>query len=104
MTGIIDHSAARRPHTCHLPPIHRFGPPRGLGGLPTMVTDHPEGTRFHCDACPRVWVVWNEPPLRGPRVYLAGGLTWREETRRERRRRLGLTRWARARRTSGDEA
>lgn len=95
MAGLVDHTTARVEHRCRPPAIHRFGDPRTSIGVPTRYTDHPEGTRFHCDACGTVWVVWLRPPTAGPRVRRPSGLVWRPETRRERRRRLGLRWWRR---------
>lgn len=95
MTGILDHSAAEVPHSCDLPALLEFGPPRSSIGVPTIRQPHPPGTRFLCDGCARVHVVVWEPGGRYGNVYRAGGPAWRLETRRERRRRLGLRWWQR---------
>lgn len=97
MAGLVDHSATTVRHHCRPPAIRRFGDCVGPGRnrVPTVVTLHPEGARFHCDGCGTVWVVWNKPPTRGRYCYMAGGLEWRRETRRDRRQRLGLRWWQR---------
>lgn len=96
MSGTIDHTLAeRRGHVCNPPRIMTFQspqPPSKNWTAPAVVLHHPAGTRFHCD-CGTTWVVWNRPAQVGVHIVVVGGLEWREETRRERRQRLGLRWW-----------
>lgn len=88
---MIDHSQARYTHVCAPPPqILRSV---GLSMLDVeLVVDHPIGTRHICDVCQRVMVVrWVESQY----VNVMPGYEWVPETRRERRRRLGLRWWQR---------
>ena len=84
MSGRILHEPAPPPHTCAIP--------GGLFGV--ISTGYRAGTVWQCD-CKTVWVVEYEPPRTVGNMYMAGGNSWRRETRRERRRRLGVRWWQR---------
>lgn len=92
---MIDHTTAVHVHRCDLPRLIELGS-RGRNGLPTILRPHPIGTRFRCDGCETVHVVHFSPGSRGRRAgYSPDGLAWGRETRRERRKRLGLRWWQR---------
>lgn len=92
MTGYVDHALATVPHHCRPPAVRLAG---FDGDRPWVHHPHPAGTRYHCDGCGAVWVVWDRPTYRGPTIVVMGGLEWRRETRKERRQRLGLRWWQR---------
>jgi hypothetical protein len=81
-------------HRCQPPEVTKFGP-AGSSGVPT-VTSLPVGSKFFCE-CGKVRVVYWKPAEQFGNVRIVGGLAWRAETRRERRRRLGLRWWQRER-------
>lgn len=93
--GIIDDTLAKRPHRCKPPKIRELLPPTKPGGWPRTVLRHPPDTRFHCD-CGRVQVVHYVQGGRQGRGYVSSGHVWQPETRRERRKRLGLRWWQRS--------
>lgn len=95
---MIDASATRH-HVCERPPqiFHVTGSMAldGPGEPLELHMDHPVGTRHICDVCGRVLVVrWVEGYECGS-VAVMGNYDWVPETRRERRRRLGLQWWQR---------
>lgn len=103
MTGVVDHAHAEPlPHYCRPPEIERFEENEEARhnhefGFPWVrYIDHPKGTRFTCE-CGIVWVVcWRETVVGATAVHM-GGWEWREETRKQRRERLGLRWWQRER-------
>lgn len=67
-----------------IPPVVPGGT-GGRFGVPPTVQQYPKGTFWECD-CGRHWVSTGPDPWKlGP--------GWRPETRRQRRRRLGLRWW-----------
>lgn len=85
---MIDSSQVVERHFCPMPPqilVH------GDADNPIRMA-HPEGTRFICDGCGSVKVVaW----VRSGYVNVMDGWEWVDETRRQRRTRLGLRWWQR---------
>lgn len=82
---MIDHSDVAHRHYCEPPDIIQRD---ATLPWPSLVVRHPEGTRFVCDDCGAGQVVaWRPDQVYGSTVWV-GGLAWRPETRRERRRRL----------------
>lgn len=92
MTGRYLH-VAEHEHTCRPPDVYTFGPPRSGGSVPTA-TCLAVGTVWECE-CSTVFVVVDVPVIRARGGYMAGGPAWRPETRRQRRKRLGLRWWQR---------
>jgi hypothetical protein len=86
MSGQFLRTPEQRSHVCPLPDE----------SIPTW-TSQPVGTVWQCD-CELVWVVERVPTVRyGGRATVAHN-EWRRESRRERRRRLGLRWWRREKR------
>lgn len=85
-------------HICRTPQIMTLSMPGplGRGDYKTVATsiNYPEGTIWECD-CGKTWQVWNKPSQNTGRMVLAGGLTWRPEPAKVKRKRLGLKWWQR---------
>ncbi len=79
------------PHSCRPPDILKFGAP-GPSGVPSVTVSFPAGSAWQCD-CGSIWHAVYEGPHTIGTMRFAGGTKWRPETRRERRRRLGLPWW-----------
>lgn len=99
MSGQVVHQVVI-PHACNpgwtwkpitedMPELHGLGGVGGQYGVPPSPSDFPAGTVWACD-CGQHWVSLGEPD-----PYSPGFCEWRKETRRERRRRLGLRWWQR---------
>ena len=90
------------PHVCDpgwkwtpFPEGHVFAgmpAPAGCHGTPPSPSEYPKGTVWEC-SCGQFWVSRGAP--RWPDIYRPGVCLWRRESRRERRRRLGLRWWQR---------
>jgi hypothetical protein len=65
--------------------LHIRGGKGGRYGVPPTAQQYPKGTVWACD-CGRHWLSTGRDPW-------TAGPGWRPETRRERRRRLGLRWW-----------
>lgn len=98
---MIDTSAAVQRHVCEEPPQIlgweypaveedcEFRPP------PNFWMAHAEGTRHICEGCGRVRVVTWVDGYEGANIVVMGRWEWVDETRRQRRQRLGLRWWQR---------
>jgi hypothetical protein len=95
---MIDHSLAEAPkHYCKQPDILVIEDD-GQGGedwFPTLTIVHPTGTRFICDDCDQVWVSTWIPGYVTGNTAVMPTYEWTEETRKQRRQRLGLKWWQR---------
>lgn len=96
MPAVIDASEAVRPHVCERPPvifeIIDTDQDRDEYAMPEIRMVHAPGTRHICDGCGRVQVVtWVESGY----ANVSSGYEWVEESRRQRRQRLGLRWWQR---------
>lgn len=81
--------AQPRPHQCRPPEIIEFEPWTDEDGPPRIKRWLGDGSRFTCDTCGRVQVLAQK---RNPHTGRTGS-AWRDETRHERRKRLGLRWW-----------
>lgn len=86
---------AEHQHYCDRPEILTFGPVREDGSPPWVESLAPD-TVWEC-SCGRVWLVVDVPAHTAGNMHFAGGSEWRPESRRARRRRLGLRWWRRER-------
>lgn len=91
--AVIPHSCSPgwtwKPITDDMDHLRIGGGKGGRYGVPPTPWTHPAGTVWRCD-CGRHWV-----SLGARDRYSPGFCEWRPETRRERRRRLGLRWWQR---------
>lgn len=83
----------KAPHRCPRPEIVTFGPTVPKLGVPSVSVMR-SGTVWECAECKATWKVRNSHDRQ---LGLSGDSAWRRESRRERRKRLGLHWWQRSR-------
>lgn len=78
------------------PLAHYCRPPRleHVWAGESLSLTFPVGTRYEC-GCGRSWIATVIPASVGPYVAVCEGVEWLPESRRQRRRRLGLRWWQR---------
>jgi hypothetical protein len=80
-------------HRCSPPPIRTWDDK--AEDVFATVRHLPIGTRFTCEDCGRVAVVVMEPEIITRTMVVCARRVWQEESRRQRRQRLGLRWWQR---------
>ena len=98
MTTGLDYSqVAPAPHRCPRPKIRTWDEGATARGEDVFATIRilPDDTRFTCPECSTVWVVTTIPWQFTAHTATAPRHVWEVETRKQRRKRLGLRWWQR---------
>lgn len=75
-------------HYCPSPPKIETWGEWPINGFPELIDRIPEGSTWSCDECGRTLVVCWQPTTKGRNTIVMGQYEWREETWRDRWKRL----------------